>query len=391
MYLRSTVSTITILVSRYIVTRTGRAVTEGITREHVGVGKIFCNAFVTAAPVHSSISRHSSSESSSDMREMLMKNQSDFFGSRVDVGYQSLWMYHVESTTSTMDEAKLLVERNFTSIDNDTSAECSIDASSSKTNLLKSFIISASSQTNGRGTSKRNWKSTQMGNALFTIGIQQSAWVDNLKSRNNGRIVPLTLLPLKVGSSVASNVQRFLMENVNTKNAIPKVTVKWPNDVLLLNTQSSNALHEKVAGILIESYRDWLLIGIGINVGYAPDIPLEGPDYGRRAAALSGYIDSAFVQSEKFWIEISKQLGKNIAHDLHTWLYPASSSSSSLEIGDLILDEWKSFVDWDMKLVLRDTPKREEVTLKEVLKDGRVVVEEVETGTTRTLVSDYFL
>ena len=44
-----------------------------------------------------------------------------------------------------------------------------------------------------------------------------------------------------------------------------------------------------------------------------------------------------------------------------------------------------------MQLVLRDTPLRERVTLKSVLDDGRVVVQEVETGATRTLVSDYFL
>ena len=44
-----------------------------------------------------------------------------------------------------------------------------------------------------------------------------------------------------------------------------------------------------------------------------------------------------------------------------------------------------------MELTLRDTPKRERVRLKEILEDGRVVVQEIETGVSTTLVSDYFL
>jgi biotin-(acetyl-CoA carboxylase) ligase len=377
----------------------------GTERAAISIGKqqvsqvrrLFCNAFVTAAPVpfasskkHPSDSSHINMLSSKDTQsecEITPDRYSERCRHSKDHG---LWMYHVESTTSTMDEAKFLVETKFIDKANEV-CDSNID-NSSETDSPKSFIISATSQSNGRGTSKRNWNSAQIGNALFTIGLQQSAWMDELKARNDGRMVPLTLLPLKVGSVVASRVQQFLMKCTGSDSTIPKVTVKWPNDVLLQNidSQSANATHEKVAGILIESSQDWFLIGIGVNVGYAPEILSEGVDYGRKATALYKYCSSDVLNNNMFYIETSKQLGRDIAHDIHTWLYYALPTSSS-QIGDTILNEWKSFVDWEMELILRDTAKREKVKLKQVLDDGRVVVEEVETGMTRTLVSDYFL
>ncbi|KAL9183830.1 hypothetical protein ACHAXT_004686 [Thalassiosira profunda] len=296
----------------------------------------------------------------------------------------TMWLYHVESTTSTMDEAKRIVESKFAdgggAADGDTPS---------------SFLISATSQSNGRGTTKRKWTSNLKGNALFTVGIQQSAWMEGLKSQNDGLMVPLTLLPLKVGSLVASHVQRAL-EGCSAKTdaiQIPRATVKWPNDVLLRSAPSS---HEKIAGILIESSQEWFLIGIGVNVGYAPGIPTEGADYGRTATSLSQYCNPATtdVEEEEHWIKLSRQLAVDVAYDLHSWLHPSLSSPASavnFHSGEAILDQWKSYLDWDMELTLRDTPKRERVTLKGVLEDGRVVVQEVETGQSRTLVADYFL
>lgn len=293
-----------------------------------------------------------------------------------------------------MDEAKSIVENKFAEPD---------EHPTNNGNVPTSFLISATSQSNGRGTTQRQWKSAQKGNALFTIGIPQSSWMSDLKSKNHGKMVPLTLLPLKVGSLVAFHVQRALEDCVanagETAQAMPRPTVKWPNDVLLKSPQQQES-HEKVAGILIESAQDWFLIGIGINVGYAPSIPSEGVDYGRKATSLSqhcraaeGGTDADIVGAEEnHWIEVSKKLAMDIAYDLHSWLHPLTSSPFfNVHSGEAILDQWKSYIDWDMELILRDTPERERVTLKAILEDGRVVVQEVDTGLTRTLVSDYFL
>lgn len=427
-------SSIIILTSSIICGRPGRAALKGVRRvQQPGRGsghklsatflnqadRLFCNAFVSAVPVPASFPRKISTSSSSspttdaltDLDMTSNKNaQSEecqiegnrYFFKGTHSQDHSLWIYHLESTTSTMDEAKLLVEQKFIDINREITEGCDIseDVLSSRTDSPKSFLVSALSQSNGRGTSKRNWKSSHRGNALFTIGIKQSSWMSDLKSRNDGKMVPLTLLPLKVGSVVAFHIQKFLEECAGPQESMPRVTVKWPNDVLLhsnnANSQSAKVSHEKVAGILIESSQDWFLIGIGINVGYAPDIPSQGIDFGRKATSLSRFCGSLLSENgdthEQVWIEVSKKMASDIAHDIHSWLHPSSppSSSSSL-IGDAILREWKSYVDWNMELVLRDTANKEKVVLKQVLEDGRVVVEEVETGLTRTLVSDYFL
>lgn len=375
----SKIYSFTILASSFIIGRNGIAAINGSRR-----ARLFCNAFVTAALTPTTVSKQYSSDTKPSITDMSMAESESgecqlysdrYTEQRKHSQDQSLWIYHVESTTSTMDEAKLLAENKFM-------AEKHADSNDGP----KSFVISASSQSKGRGTSKRNWKSAQTGNALFTIGIQQSAWMDDLKSRNRGNIVPLTLLPLKVGSVVASRVQKFLRD-CSSDGDIPRVTVKWPNDVLLYNHKNNS--FEKVAGNLIESSHNWFLIGIGVNVGYAPDIPSEGVDYGRKATALYQYCNSDDENNDQYWVETSKNLGRDIAYDIHSWLHHPQPSSA--QIGVSILNEWKSFVQWDMELVLRDTPNGEKVMLKQVLDDGRVVVEEIETGMSRTLVSDYFL
>lgn len=338
--------------------------------------KGFTSAFVAANPSSSAPMSLSSDNTVDDECSAVLP-------SRVTHEHDSdLWLYHVETTTSTMDEARKIVEK--------------ITAAKPK-----SFLISAESQSRGRGTTQRNWESSQRGNALFTIGIPQSAWMTDLKMKNSGNMVPLTLLPLKVGSLVAQNIQRSLEECIrnNTSDKIPpKVTVKWPNDVLLKQSSTHSSSYEKVAGILIESAKDWFLIGIGINVGYAPTIPTEGVDYGRHATCFSRYCNAVANASdeniEEYWVEVSKKLAKDVAYDLHSWLHAKPDDYLSFGehySGGIILDKWKSYLDWDMELILRDTPKRERVTLTDVMEDGRVVVKEVETGTIRTLVADYFL
>jgi biotin-(acetyl-CoA carboxylase) ligase len=329
----------------------------------------------------------------------------------------SLWLYHIETTTSTMDEArKFIIDGKLYNDDNN--------------DRPKSFLISATSQSAGRGTSQRNWQSSKRGNALFTIGIHQSSWMDGLKFRNDGRAVPLTLLPLKIGSLVATRIRDALQGCIPKTNddnnsscdddsmIMPMVTVKWPNDILLRN--STSVPHEKIAGILIETSEDWFLIGIGINVGYAPSVPSDGDNRGRDATCLARYchadsddyivgaveeivgvgygpmkiIVPEIEEKEHRWIETSKQLAMDVAYDLHSWLYYDDNNAQrqqQRQIGESILEDWKSFVDWDMELTLRDTPNRERVTLEGVLEDGRVIVKEVETGQIRTLVADYFL
>lgn len=378
----------------------------GVVGRYVNNGLLFrsSSAFVVSAAITNPSSSSATMSSLSSDNNDTTNECSTLLPSKVIHQQDSnLWLYRVQSTTSTMDEARKIVDEITASNNNDESGASSSYAKP------KSFVISAESQTQGRGTTQRKWKSSQRGNALFTIGIPQASWMTDLKMKNNGKMVPLTLLPLQVGSLVAQNIQQSLEECIRSDNQQgdnvepPKVTVKWPNDVLLkqsTNTNNNTASYEKVAGILIESAKDWFLIGIGINVGYAPDIPTDGVDYGRKATCFSRYcnsVDAAAMDeqnNEEYWVEVSQKLANDIAFDLHSWLHHTQVDDASIDehySGGAILDKWKSYLDWDMELILRDTPKRERVTLTDVMEDGRVIVKEVETDLTRTLVADYFL
>ena len=71
------------------------------------------------------------------------------------------------------------------------------------------------------------------------------------------------------------------------------------------------------------------------------------------------------------------------------------NDATAVDTAQTIVDGWKRWLDWDMELVMRDTPDRERVKLVNVLPDGRVEVVDVKNNhdnpTARTLVSDYFL
>lgn len=56
-----------------------------------------------------------------------------------------------------------------------------------------------------------------------------------------------------------------------------------------------------------------------------------------------------------------------------------------------IINEWKKWADFDMELVMRDTPNKERVKVVGMLPDGRIQVVGQDDGVHRTLVSDYFL
>ena len=217
----------------------------------------WCNAtnyasFASAAPTKllSSIPRRPSTataSSSCDANDGSKSSLRNIFSWSSHQNDPSLWLYHVDTTTSTMDEARRIIAGKFDNNDEATPT---------------SFLVSATSQSAGWGTSKRIWQSSGRGNALFTIGVRQFSWMDGLKSKNDGRAVPLTLLPLKVGSLVATHIQVALRECVPRTNdddgdndgdgaRMPMVSVKWPNDVLVRN--SSSVPHEKIAGILVET------------------------------------------------------------------------------------------------------------------------------------------
>ncbi len=125
-------------------------------------------------------------------------------------------LFYYNSVSSTMDKAKELIE-------NQKAGD-------------RSIIIS-DDQTHGRGRHGNTWVSHH-GN-IFTSLIYNSD-------------MPVHIMSYITGIAIAETLKQF---DINAE-------IKWPNDVLING--------QKTAGILIESFDNYYIVGIGINLIYSP-------------------------------------------------------------------------------------------------------------------------
>jgi BirA family biotin operon repressor/biotin-[acetyl-CoA-carboxylase] ligase len=123
------------------------------------------------------------------------------------------------------------------------------------------LAVLAARQTQGRGSRGRDWDSPT-GNLHLSV---------LLRPPESARTVAQWALLAGVA----------LAEAISGEGVARKITLKWPNDVLLGG--------KKLAGILLDSATDaggkvaWLVIGMGANLATAPEIP------GRATTALADH------------------------------------------------------------------------------------------------------
>ena len=112
------------------------------------------------------------------------------------------------------------------------------------------LVIVSSKQTNGRGRRGKEWISDE-GNLYLSLIL-----------RPYGK--PHTFCQLSFVTALALYDALSALLKDNNKS----IKLKWPNDILVND--------EKISGILLEfvqkNQRDYLIIGIGINVNIVPDI-----------------------------------------------------------------------------------------------------------------------
>jgi BirA family transcriptional regulator, biotin operon repressor / biotin---[acetyl-CoA-carboxylase] ligase len=108
-------------------------------------------------------------------------------------------------------------------------------------------VLAADHQTAGRGRLDRRWDAPPGANLLVSIVV-----------------APIPTVPVeathRVGLAAVAAARRFL-----GADAAGAVGLKWPNDVLFGD--------RKLAGILAQRVpdRDAVVVGLGLNVGWAPD------------------------------------------------------------------------------------------------------------------------
>ena len=221
-------------------------------------------------------------------------------------------LYQVEETGSTNDLARQLAEEGAPS----------------------GTLVWALRQTSGRGRRGRQWVSDR-GNLFCSLLIRPA-------------------LPA-AGAAKLSFVAALAVQSAvrELTGGTLEVMCKWPNDVLVGQ--------EKLSGILLEasgqSVPDWVVIGVGVNVADAPNLP------GLAAVSLSdlGYglpvtgVLQSFARQLDHWLRAFEQHG--FAPVRHAWL------SRALGLGQPVTARlsdgrerqgWFDGLDDDGCLLLRD-------------------------------------
>jgi len=262
------------------------------------------------------------------------------------VGNEKVVYHHYPSVSSTQDETKRIL---------------------SEDNIIPSNIIAvtASSQDSGRGTRGRTWVGVP-GNLFLTIAIPLSFIP-----------IPITLLPLKIGTIVANQISKFIRVRNESSSANDKVTVKWPNDILIEDL--------KISGTLIEMHNDFFLVGIGCNIIDAPQINSTGPQRGRKATYLNKYIISSSESSS------AQELATMIVNDITYWIQHSKlnhNTNKAVQI-EKVINDWSALFEFGKPYILRDEPDNEVVLPIGIELDGRLKVVSEKNGEERLLVADY--
>ncbi|MCX6535678.1 MAG: biotin--[acetyl-CoA-carboxylase] ligase [Actinobacteria bacterium] len=112
-------------------------------------------------------------------------------------------------------------------------------------------VLMADNQTAGRGRLDRTWEAKPGTNLLVSLLFRSEA---NL----------LTMWPRIVALAAAHACQKLISSDHVSPKSAPKVTLKWPNDLLIVD--------RKLGGMLCigDRQKQFVVVGIGINVGWAP-------------------------------------------------------------------------------------------------------------------------
>ncbi|UAB79771.1 biotin--[acetyl-CoA-carboxylase] ligase [Erythrobacter sp. SCSIO 43205] len=174
--------------------------------------------------------------------------------------------------------------------------------------LAEGYWLQAERQTGGRGRLGRKWESPK-GNLFCST----------LVSLRDGD-PPAHTLSFVAGLAVADTLRRSLFANT-------PIMLKWPNDALVRG--------DKIAGILLERTGASVVVGIGVNVCYAPEVPgrqttsilYENGKHGGNPGLVLSILADAFAARLMQWRE------QPLAQTLDDWTNVAHPIGSQLSVG----------------------------------------------------------
>lgn len=306
--------------------------------------------------------------------------------------------YHIRdrSILSTQDEARRLLHEKFDNTNND----C---------NKNENYYVTviADSQTNGRGTQGRKWESetsdntttNNRGNNLFlTVCIP----FDDIP-------VMITLLPLKIAVILAERIHKVIhacsitngSSTLSESSLYPKTTVKWPNDVLINDKKVSGTLIENEIIYHNQTSTTWLIIGIGINVAYTPNLQKSPGKQIREACCIQEFCKKETANTIANLLPNNMTatiLGIDIANALIDWVVSNNNvtRSDKYDMEQDIINQFRSYSQFGQTYELRGNHvdienggyNGELVTTIDVQYDGQLIIKDAK-GNQRLLVSDY--
>lgn len=185
-----------------------------------------------------------------------------------------------------------------------TNADLSARISASERVAEGDWLV-ADRQTSGRGRQGRIWSDGQ-GNFMGSTIVQLAASDPEPSS-----------LALLAGLALYETILPLIAEPHALK-------LKWPNDLLLRDA--------KLAGILLERVKDSVIVGIGVNLAQAPEIP------GRKTIALSDLApapsrdDFAGKLATQFSLELQRWRDFGLPPVLRRWQAAAHPIGTGLTV-----------------------------------------------------------
>lgn len=175
--------------------------------------------------------------------------------------------------------------------------------------LAEGHWLRAERQTGGRGRLGREWQSLE--------GNLHCSTVVNMRLGDPSAAT----LSLVAGLAVFDCVKRCLLPNT-------QMLLKWPNDLMIHDS--------KVAGILLERQGDSVVIGIGINVGYSPELPdrktthlsYENGKFANGPESVLKLLAGAFATRLSEWRE------KPISHTILEWAIRSHHFDDRIRVTD---------------------------------------------------------
>ena len=157
-------------------------------------------------------------------------------------------------------------------------------------------------------------------------GRQGRVWFDGA-----GNFMGSTAVHLRPGDSpphtLALVAGLACYEAVSTHVPPPgRVTLKWPNDLMVGAA--------KLGGILLERVGDWVVVGVGVNLAAAPDVP------GRETVALAAFGPApdrdvfALSLAASFAAELTRWRGAGLAPIIARWQAVGTAPGTRLRVGE---------------------------------------------------------